>query len=108
MQEHQTSTMMPELATLEDIARMIRAVIREELAKGADATEKQRILKYRRLSVKEVAAKYGLSVWSVRNRIRSREIPFRRDGGAIYFIADEVENWLVNGYQQQKQEGGKS
>lgn len=42
---------------------------------------------------KDVADFLGVSVPTARNRVRDDGLPFRRIGGRIRFIPDEVREW---------------
>jgi hypothetical protein len=85
------------IPTLEEIADVVRFTLREELEKSREADRKAAISSMQRLTVKQAAEDYGFPEHALRNRIQARTIPFRRDGGSVYFIRAEFESWVVNG-----------
>ena len=49
----------------------------------------------RRYNCKQLAEEYNMTESAIRNKIYNNTIPYHRDGGAIYFIRTEIEQWLV-------------
>jgi len=46
------------------------------------------------LDVAGAAALLGISVDSLRARVRRRAVPFRRFGGRVVFLRPDLEKWL--------------
>jgi len=50
----------------------------------------------RLLNLTTAAAYLGMTEWALRSRIRQLQVPFRRIGGRIYFLKDELDEMIVN------------
>jgi hypothetical protein len=47
------------------------------------------------LSVEKVASMIDRSPGAIRNLVLRRKIPYRKAGGRLVFLRDEVERWIV-------------
>ena len=47
------------------------------------------------LDVRSVSVRYGLSVRSIRGHVARRTMPFRKFGGRIIFLKDELDAWFT-------------
>ena len=79
--------------TLPDCLNVLKK-ISDQLTSLTQAAVKQK-LGSEHLAVPELAAYIGLSVDSIRRKIRNREIPFHeRPGFRPYFLKSEINRWL--------------
>ena len=82
------------IPSLDQIKEAMREVVREEFA-NREERPVQTPNPFRRFNVRQLAAEYNLTESKIRNRIYQSTIPYHRDGGGIYFIASEVEQWIT-------------
>lgn len=50
----------------------------------------------RLLNLTTAAAYLGMTEWALRSRIRQLQVPFRKIGGRIVFLKDELDDMIVN------------
>ncbi len=48
--------------------------------------------------VEDVAKVLGLAIGTIYNLTSRREIPFKKRGKRLYFVPDEILNWIEEGY----------
>ena len=48
------------------------------------------------MKVKDVAERFGIRVETVRTWVRTKQIPYYKIGGSIYFLSEELNKWFIS------------
>ena len=62
-----------------------------------DVSDEHWLFNKRIWTIEDVALILGLSRGTIYNKTSRREIPFRKRGKRLYFIPDEILNWIEEG-----------
>jgi DNA repair ATPase RecN len=83
----------------EDLSRLIVSASKEGAAMALAEAENQRKehIEKRYSSGKEICKKFGISIQTLIRWRNSGKVPGYRQGGRVFYLAGEVENFIKNG-----------
>ena len=65
--------------------------------KGSEMGSSKALFDKKIWSIKDVSEFLGLSTGTIYNKTSRRELPYRKRGNRLFFIPDEILNWIEEG-----------